>query len=127
MYRYFDERVRRGDILLANLAAQCYGSIQGGRRPVVVISNNRANKHSPVLTVVPLSTKIDKKANLPTHVFVSVYQSLGLEQHSMALCEQLMPIGREKIVAKMGRVDWETLARITEGVQIHVGAFRQYN
>ena len=37
------------------------GSMQGGMRPVVVVSNNMANKHSTVITVVPLSTKIFKK------------------------------------------------------------------
>lgn len=36
-----------------------------------VASNNRANKHSTVITVVPLSTKIYKKRNLPIHVFIS--------------------------------------------------------
>ena len=47
-----------------------------------VVSNNKANKHSTVITVVPLSTKIYKKQSLPTHVFISAYKAEGLEQHS---------------------------------------------
>lgn len=31
---------------------------QSGIRPAVIVSNNRANKHSPVITVVPLTSKI---------------------------------------------------------------------
>ena len=44
--------IRRGDILYADLGVQYQGSLQGGMRPVVVVSNNRANKHSMVITVV---------------------------------------------------------------------------
>ena len=73
-------KIRRGDILYADLGVQYQGSMQGGMRPVVVVSNNRANRHSTVITVVPLSTKIYKKRNLPTHVFISAYKTEGLDQ-----------------------------------------------
>ena len=75
-------KIQRGDILYADLGVQYQGSMQGGMRPVVVVSNNKANKHSTVITVVPLSTKIYKKQSLPTHVFISAYKAEGLEQHS---------------------------------------------
>lgn len=120
-------RIRRGDILYADLGAQYQGSMQGGMRPVVVVSNNRANKHSMVITVVPLSTKIYKKQNLPTHVFVSAHRAEGLEQHSIALCEQVTALNFNRIIAHMGRVSEETLDRITEAVQVQVGVFDKYN
>ena len=83
-------------------------------RLVVVVSNNMANKHSTVITVVPLSTKINKKRNLPTHVFVPAYKSEGLEQHSIALCEQVTALDYGRIIENMGKVDKDTLARITK-------------
>jgi mRNA interferase MazF len=101
--------------------------IQGCMRPVVVVSNNMANKHSTIITVVPLSTKIFKKRNLPTHVFVSAYKSEGLEQHSIALCEQVTALDYGRIIENMGKVDRDTLARITEAVQVQVGVFDKYN
>ena len=94
---------------------------------MVVVSNNRANKHSTVITVVPLSTKIFKKKNLPTHVFVSAYRAEGLEQHSLALCEQVTALDYGRIIENIGKVDGETLARITEAVQVQVGVFDKYN
>jgi len=120
-------KIRRGDILYADLGVQYQGSMQGGMRPVVVVSNNRANKHSLVLTVVPLSTKIYKKQNLPTHVFVSAHRAEGLEQHSIALCEQVTALNFDRIIAHMGSVSEETLERITQGVQVQVGVFDEYN
>lgn len=120
-------KIRRGDILYVDLGVQYQGSTQGSMRPVVVVSNNMANKHSTVITVVPLSTKINKKKHLPTHVFVSAYKSEGLEQHSIALCEQVTDLDYGRIIENMGKVDKDTLARITEAVQLQVGVFDKYN
>ena len=120
-------KIRRGDILYADLGVQYQGSTQGGMRPVVVVSNNRANRHSMVITVVPLTTKIDKKQSLPTHVFVSAYRAEGLERHSVALCEQVTALNFDRIIDHMGKVDEGTLDRITEAVQVQVGVFDRYN
>ena len=113
--------------MYVDMGGQYQGSMQGGLRPVVVVSNNMANRHSTVITVVPLSTKINKKRNLPTHVFVSAYKSEGLEQHSIALCEQVTALDYDRIIENMGKVDKDTLARITEAVQVQVGVFDKYN
>ena len=120
-------KINRGDILYADLGVQYQGSMQGGMRPVVVVSNNRANKNSTVITVVPLSTKVYKKRSLPTHVFVSAYKAEGLEEHSIALCEQVTALNNDRIIGHMGRVDAETLKCITEGVQVQVGVYDRYN
>lgn len=119
--------IRRGDILYVDMGVQYQGSIQGGMRPVVVVSNNMANKHSTVITVVPLSTKIFKKRNLPTHVFVSACRSEGLEQHSIALCEQVTALDYGRVIEYIGKVDKDILARITQAVQVQVGVFEKYN
>lgn len=77
--------------------------------------------------VVPLSTRIYKKHNHPTHVFVSACQSEGLEQHSIALCEQITALNFDKIIENIGKVDEETLVGITEAVQVQVRVFDRYN
>ena len=38
-------KIKRGDIYLADLG-EGYGSEQGGIRPVLVVQNNKGNKHS---------------------------------------------------------------------------------
>ena len=68
-----------------------------------------------------------KRKKLPTHVFVSAYRAEGLEQHSIALCEQVTALDYGRIIENMGKVDEETLARITEAVQVQVGVFDKYN
>ena len=52
---------KRGDIYYVDFGEKT-GSEQGGIRPVLVVSNNKANKHSPVVTVVPLSAGHGKRS-----------------------------------------------------------------
>lgn len=120
-------KISRGDILYADLGVSEHGSIQSGVRPVVVVSNNRANRHSTVLTVVPLTTKTGKKNYLPTHVYVPSFKSVGLDEHSLALCEQVTALDQSSIIQKVGKVSGDILKEITRGVQVQVGVFEAYN
>ena len=119
--------IKRGNIFYEDLGTEYHGSMQGGIRPTVVISNNKANRYSTVLTAVPLSSKISKKQNLPVHVLVSARKSRGLVQDSLALCEQVTALDSKQIIEYIGTVDTETLLKITEAVQVQVGVFDQYN
>ena len=58
-------KLNRGDIVIANLESVSKGSIQKYTRPYIIISNNKANQYSPVVTAVAMSTKTWKKKYLP--------------------------------------------------------------
>ena len=45
-------KLNRGDIVIANLESVSKGSIQKYTRPYIIISNNKANQYSPVVTAV---------------------------------------------------------------------------
>ncbi|WP_044917758.1 type II toxin-antitoxin system PemK/MazF family toxin [Enterocloster clostridioformis] len=77
---------RRGDLYLANLGVPV-GSKQGGVRPVVVLQNDVGNFYTPTITIVPLTSKIEKKRRQPTHYFLR--KAKGLAKPSMVLAEQL--------------------------------------
>lgn len=118
----------RGMIVLADLGRHINDSIQGGVRPVAVVSNNRCNRHSSVITVVPLSSRIYSKKNMPTHVFVNANENEGLDRHSIALCEQLTILPVNKIIdVRYGRLNDDVMDEITEAVQIQIGVFEEYN
>lgn len=61
---------KRGDIYYVDFGQNIDSNKQCGIRPAVIVSNNRANEHSPVITVVPLTSRTYKKRSLPTHVFI---------------------------------------------------------
>ena len=61
---------RRGDIYFVNFGRDTESNLQCGIRSALVVSNNRANENSPVITVIPLTARTYKKPHFPTHVLI---------------------------------------------------------
>ena len=92
--------MKRYEIWMADLPSQKNSHVQGGYRPVIIVSNDAANAHSPVLTVVPMTSKLTKNC-LPTHVLI---REQGLEKDSLALCEQIITLDTTRLIRRMGYV-----------------------
>ncbi len=71
------------------------GSTQHGLRPAVVFQNNKGNRFSPNVTVLPLTSSI-KKMSQDTHVFLPA-ENTGLLRDSMVLCENPVCIPKEEL------------------------------
>ena len=97
----------RGVIAMVDLG-ESKGSVQGGLRPCVIVSNSASCKYSPVVICVPLSSNINKK-KLPTHAIIKPNPSDNkLKRASIVLCEQIMTITKDSIrfvTGKMGSED----------------------
>lgn len=115
--------IRRGDIWMVDFGApeDEYDHKLHGIRPVVIVSNDSANRHSTVFHAVPLTSKIHKKTYLPTHIFISSYKAVGLRTNSIAQCEQLCDVNYTDLIEKVGKVSQNQLRQITKGVQIQLG------
>ncbi len=118
---------KRGDIYFVNFGEKT-GSEQGGVRPALVVSNNKANKYSPVVTVIPLSSRVWKKKYLPTHVQIPLGKGVGLDKPSMALAEQVETLDKARLGEKIGEVlDVLLMEQITVALQIQIGVYDEYN
>lgn len=92
---------KRGDIYMARLRAdEDGGSLQEGVRPILVISNDKCNEHNPVITIVPLTSRL-RKNPLPTHVLI---KECGLVKPSIALAEQIMTLNKSRLGKRMGSI-----------------------
>jgi mRNA interferase MazF len=119
---------RRGDVYYVDFGKGTDTRKQSGIRPAVVVSNNMANLYSPVITVVPLTSKIHKKRFLPTHVFIPANVGCGLNSGSVALAEQVEAIDKDQLIDKKGSIiSAEIMGEITRAIQIQVGVFEEYN
>lgn len=100
----------RGDIFLANFDT-VLGSEQGGTRPCVIISNNVGNQFSPCVTVALITSKVESKPNLPTHLELNA-GNFGLAKKSIVLCEQIRTIDKMRLIQKLGSLDFLTLSAL---------------
>ena len=87
-----DRKILRGEIYYADLDP-VIGSEQGGERPVIILQNNKGNRHSPTVIVAPLTSNRVKTA-LPTHVEI---HAAGLRTTSLVLLEQIRTIDKQRI------------------------------
>ena len=94
--------IARGMIVMVDLPLG-NGSVQGGTRPAVVISNNKGNKFSPVLIVVPLTSRVKKY--MPTHHTIEPSMINGLSKTSIALAEQIITVGKDMVRNIIGTLD----------------------
>ena len=111
-------RYSRGDIYYANMEPHV-GSEQGGERPVVVLQNDMGNKHSSTLIIATLTSKVDKKLNLPTHVLLD--QNPGLKVPSIVQLEQIFTIDKRRVQRFAGQTSSEEMDRIEAALKISLG------
>ena len=110
--------IKRGDIFYAELNP-VIGSEQGGTRPVLVISNNTGNRHSPTVIIAPITSRTHTKAKLPTHTEVKDFEKL--DKDSIILLEQIRTIDKRRLREYMGTLDKRFLPAMDKALAISIG------
>ena len=113
-----DKTIKRGDIYYADLNP-VVGSEQGGTRPVLVISNDIGNKHSPTVIIAAITSRVRKKKKLPTHLYLG--QIEGLPANSIILFEQLRTIDKSRLKEPLTHLDEQYLKSLEFPLLISIG------
>lgn len=113
-----DRTIKRGDIYYADLNP-VIGSEQGGTRPVLVISNDIGNKHSPTVIIAAIASRVLTKKKLPTHFYLGGVE--GLPENSIILFEQLRTIDKRRLKEYMGMIDSKQILAADKSLLISLG------
>ena len=112
------EKVRKGGIYIYDFG-EANGSVQAGRRPVLVVQEDRMNETSPT-TVVAAITSIPKKKYMPSHVWIG--EECGLRMPSQVLLEQIRTVNQDELGMYIGSVrNPDTLRLISAGIKKQFG------
>lgn len=106
--------VERGQIWYANLPEEEIGSVQSGRRPVLITQSNRLNRNSPTVVVAIVTSKL-KRTEDPVHVVLPVMKGLPLQ--SMVEAEQRKTISKTQLLDYRCTLDDKTMARVTRALR----------
>jgi mRNA interferase MazF len=117
--------LKRGQIVLANLNYMNTKntSLQQGIRPVVIVSNERCNKFSTVVTVIPLTSNLNK-CKLPTHVKIGL--GSGLKNESVALCEQQQSLDKSRLMYLVGECNEFTMRKVNKAIMTQLDIMCEY-
>lgn len=101
--------VYRGNLYYADLEP-VIGSEQGGVRPVLVVQNNIGNRFSSTVIIAPITSKVEFKKSLPTHVFIKAFEKVRYD--SIILIEQCRVVDKQRLKSFLGRLDKEKMMEI---------------
>ena len=107
---------QRMEVWSADLPMKMGSSVQGGIRPVVIISNDVCNEVSSVITVAPLTSRM-KKLNLPTHAVIDTPDG----GQSVILAEQIMTIDKSCLNNRLGKIKAHDMKKIETAILAQLG------
>lgn len=111
-------RFRRGQIWFYKDNNSYNGSIQGKSRPVIIVSNDLANRYSTCLLAIPITTA--EKKDMPTHTYFDLNGN-----RCTALAENLLSINSANLTNYEGTLDDELMIKIDNNLRIALGLLEQ--
>ena len=110
---------KRGDIVYASLGNYPGSCKQSGERPCLVVSSNRNNSVSPIVTVCPITTRIRRN---PMHISINKDNVQGyFPKDSEIMVEQITILDKRSIISKYGYVKPEFMAEVDKILYKHLG------
>ncbi len=110
--------MKRGEIYFAVLDPTRGSEIQK-TRPVIIVSNDAANRAAAVVTVVPLTSSI--AIVHPFEVKLSARET-GLSKDSKALAQQIRTLDKARLATtRKGVVPRAKMHQIEEALRLHLG------
>lgn len=96
-----DYTFRRGDVCYYNDPCACDESsnIMHGKRPVVIVSSNRLNESSSLVTVVPMTTNTLKK------IYPSQIEIIMNGTRSRVKCDQIRVVNKTDLEPPMASLN----------------------
>jgi len=110
-------RILRGDVRWADLNP-VVGSEQGGRRPVVVISDDVFNARSGTVIAMAITSR-PQRAGFPLTLEL---QSVPMPRKSWVKISQIRTLSTQRLEKKIGRVSDDELDSLIDGLNEMIAA-----
>jgi len=78
---------------------------------VLIVSRDALNANAPIVIVVPLTSRDNKKRLYPTHVELAAGEG-SLSKNSVALCEQLRAVSKNRLTKRLGKLSSQRMSLI---------------
>lgn len=106
----------RGEVYFA-LLDPTRGSEQAGSRPVIIISRDAINQNSSVVVCIPCTNAANCARIYPSQLLLQKGAG-GLALDSVALCEQIRAITKDRLGRLLGQLDAQSLRALEDRLKI---------
>lgn len=111
-------QVMRGEIWMANLDGAQGCELQGNH-PVVIISNDKNNLHSPIVTIAPITSAYKRQYIAQIRVPAGAG---NLKKNSEILCNQIRTLDKIRLQFKIGQFDNQVMSSVKFALKFHLEA-----
>lgn len=107
----------RGDVWTVDLEP-ARGSEMRKQRPCLVVSNDIANRYSPVVTVVAVTSQAPKK---PYPFIVEIPESAKMPKKSWVTCVHIRTVDKARLSRFITKLDSPTIEKVNEALSEQLG------
>jgi mRNA interferase MazF len=119
---YSKDYPKRGEIWLVSLEPVAGHEI-GKTRPALIISNNRNNEFSSTVTLIPITSSIEKV--YPFEVLIKKEES-GLAYDSKIKCNQIRTVDRLRLIKLSGVLSQDKITEVENSLMMHLDISEGY-
>jgi len=109
------ESIRKGDVFLVNFDPTM-GSEVKKIRPAVVVSNNINNAHSPIISIVPITSSISRVYSFEVEIPAGVG---GLTERSKVMINQTRAVDKSRLMKRLGALGQPYGDKIDKALKLH--------
>jgi mRNA interferase MazF len=109
--------IKRGDIFLVNFDPTI-GAEARKTRPALVVSNDINNKHSPIVSIAPITSNVKKVYSFEVKV---PWNTGGLRKQSKIMVNQTRAVDKLRLVRRMGSLPADTMTAVNKALMLHYG------
>jgi mRNA interferase MazF len=110
--------VRRGEIYWVDFHP-ARGSEQAGRRPALVVQNDRGNESSPTTVVAVLTRRVPSRP-FPFIVALAAGEG-GLREAGSVNCAQLLTVDQSRLERRIGTLSEERMHEVEAALRYELG------
>jgi len=107
--------IERGDVFLVNFDPTV-GAEAKKVRPAVIVSNNINNAHSPIVSIVPVTSNVTRVYSFEVEILPGIG---GLQKRSKAMVNQTRAVDKVRLIKKLGRLPVEIMRAMDMALKLH--------
>jgi len=107
--------IKRGEVFLVNFDPTI-GAEAKKTRPAVIVSNDINNAHSPIISIVPITSNVTKVYSFEVEIPQGVG---GLKSRSKVMVNQTRAVDKIRLIKKLGHLPEQILSDINEALKLH--------
>jgi mRNA interferase MazF len=109
------DSIERGDVFLVNFDPTV-GSEARKTRPGLVVSNNINNAHSPLISISPITSNVDRVFSFEVEV---PSRTASLKSRSKVMVNQTRAVDKARLLRRLGRLPDDLMKQVDRALKLH--------